>query len=466
MNQPLNQPNLNDLNKFHFIGIGGIGMSGIVKIMLSQNRGYLISGSDVQKSSLLADLAALGANIRIGHHEKNLPENTQAVVYSSAISQDNPELALARRRGLTLLPRAALLAFLMRQKRSIGVAGAHGKTTTSAMIGLMLEAAGLDPTIIIGGELPQIHSNAKGGKGEYLVAEADESDGTFLLLHPQIAVVTNIERDHIDYYGSLEKTIEAFSQYLQQIPPEGFAVINKDCFYCREISRQVPGDYLTYSSKGQESDFQAFQLGHGELGAEAKIYRRGIYWGDLQLQVPGEHNISNALAAIALGERLGLSFETMAAGLACFRGTGRRYELLGEVNGIQVVDDYAHHPTEVKATIAAARAMGKKRVVAVFQPHRYSRTLAMAEEFAKACSEADFCIVNEIYPAFEEPIPGVSARLIVEASRALGRDNLVYASTQEDVLTILADTCRKGDILLIMGAGNIRPVGEEYIRRS
>jgi UDP-N-acetylmuramate--alanine ligase len=407
----------------------------------------------------------MGGKIYIGHQAANLGPDIEAVIYSSAIKPGNPELDEAKRRGLPVYKRAEALAFLMSLRQSIGVAGAHGKTTTSGMIALMLELVGADPTVIIGGTLPQLKSNAKGGGGGQLVAEADESDGTFLLLNPAIAIVTNIEPDHLDHYQCLENIIEAFEQYISQLPPDGLAVVNLDCPNVRALKDRVPANYITYALT-KEADYQAKDLEFRCDGISATVYEKEKPLGRLDLFVPGEHNISNALAAIAIGRYLGFDFAELAAALSRFVGTGRRFELLGEVDGVRVIDDYAHHPTEIRATVKSARDLGAKRIVGVFQPHRYTRTKSMYKEFAAAFGQCDITIINEIYPAFERPLPGVTSQLIVDEAKAQGQQNVFYAATEADVLELLQQYTQPGDLLLIMGAGNIRRAGEKFAGRK
>ncbi|MCL1905511.1 MAG: UDP-N-acetylmuramate--L-alanine ligase [Clostridiales bacterium] len=448
-------------NNLHFIGIGGIGMSAIARIMLGQ--GFDISGSDLQESRLTRTLAGQGARISYGHAPQNLPADARAVVYSSAVEEDNLEMKEARRRGLTVYKRAEMLAYLIGCKRGIGVAGSHGKTTVSGMIATMLELTGQNPTIIIGGMLPLIGSNAKAGAGPCLVAEADESDGTFLLLKPEIAVVTNIESDHLDYYRDLRHLKQTFAQYLRQLPQNGFAVVCADCPQVREVMDSVPGRYITYGLQ-TPARYTAAAISHCNTGVSADVYDNGTLLGRFSLSVPGEHNVANALAALAVGRELGLGFDEIAQALSRFSGTGRRFEIMGEKDGVTVVDDYAHHPTELAATIGAAGAMYKKRrIVAVFQPHRYSRTQVMYAGFAQALTEVGAVVIQEIYPAFEQPIPGVSARLIVEEAQRLGYGDIYYAEEEDQTLAMLARLTRPGDLLLIMGAGNIRTVAERFL---
>ncbi|MCL1816137.1 MAG: UDP-N-acetylmuramate--L-alanine ligase [Clostridiales bacterium] len=313
--------------------------------------------------------------------------------------------------------------------------------------------------------LPLIGGNAKAGDGPYLVAEADESDGTFLLLKPEMAVVTNIECDHIDYYSDLEQVKQAFAQYLRQLPPQGFAVVCSDCPQIRELMGSIPGRYITYGLQWP-ANYTAFAIRHSLAGVAADIYKNGALLGRLSLKIPGEHNVTNALAAVAIGQELGLSFSDIADALISFNGTGRRFEVLGQASGVTVVDDYAHHPTELAATISAARDMASfKRIIAVFQPHRYSRTQAMYAEFAQALTQADAAVIQELYPAFEQPIPGVSAQLIVDEGLRLGFADITYAPGEEATLAKLTELTLPGDLLLVMGAGNIRRVGERFFEK-
>jgi len=452
---------LEKVQKIYFIGIGGIGMSAIALIMLDM--GFKVSGSDIKEGKMTGILRQAGATILIGHDASNIASDTEAVVYTSAIQSDNIEITEAQKRGLPIYQRAQMLAYIMSKKISIGVAGAHGKTTTSGMISLMLEKANLDPTIVIGGTLPQIAGNAKSGKGDYLVAEADESDGTFLLLHPQIAVVTNIESDHLDHYESLQEIISCFEQYVKQLPSDGLAIIGIDCPNSRGLLDKIFCRCLTYGFS-PEADFRAEDLHHSEFGISASVFYHGENLGRLVLHVPGKHNIENALAAVALGTYIGLDFLTIVDALAYFIGTGRRFEYLGQYRGAQVVDDYAHHPTEIRTTIQAAKDMGAKRIIAVFQPHRYSRVQAMHEDFAAALNKTDIIIIAEIYPAFEKPLPGINSQLIAENARKLGHNNVYYAADHNEIIRVLNEFTQPDDLILIMGAGDIRSVGEKLLK--
>lgn len=441
----------------HFVGIGGIGMSGIARILLQL--GMEVSGSDLKESEITKKLKKLGARVFIGHAAGNVPPETKTVVFSSAVVSDNPELVEAKKRGLLVIPRAEMLAWLMKRQESIGVAGAHGKTTTTAMISLMMEKMGWDPTIVIGGNLEQIDGNAKLGQGRYLVAEADESDGSFLKLFPKIAVITNIENDHLDYYRSINNINTAFTQFVTQLPEDGFAVVCLDNSPLEKIMKSVKGQFITYGIERQDADFTARQITCQGLGSRADIFFRGRKLGELELQVPGKHNIANALAAIAVGMQLGMSFQETIDGLKEYSGVKRRFELIDRVNGVTIVDDYAHHPTELRATLKAARDTGFPRIIAVFQPHRFSRTKLLQFEFGDSFGDADLVVINEIYSAQEKPIPGVTAQLIVNAIRNSNSKEVVYCGTEDEIINYLVGEVHTGDLVLTLGAGNIREAG-------
>ncbi|MCR6544481.1 UDP-N-acetylmuramate--L-alanine ligase [Dehalobacterium formicoaceticum] len=445
----------------HFIGIGGIGMSGIARIILQL--GGKVSGTDMKESETTRQLRDMGGEIFIGHDAARIGQDVETVVFSSAITGDNPEMTEAKRRGLQILPRAEMLAQLMARQESIAVAGAHGKTTTTAMISLMLEINGLDPTIIIGGVLKQIGSNAKLGLGKYLVAEADESDGSFLKLFPKMAVITNIENDHLDYYRSVQNIVTAFVQFVEQLPQDGFAVICLDNEPLREIMAKVPANYITYGIEHPDADYRAENMEFSGTHSRSDIFYRGEKLGSMELRVPGRHNVLNALGAIALGLKLGLTFEQAAAGLKEFTGAKRRFDFIDEVAGITVYDDYAHHPTELKATLSAAKAAGFQRTIAIFQPHRYSRTKLLQFEFGESFSGADLVIINEIYSASEKPMPGVSAQLIVRAIKNSNPDlEVVFCATEDEIVEFLCREGKPGDLIITMGAGNIRQAGIHF----
>ena len=385
-----------------------------------------------------------------------------------SVNYENEEMQEAVRRGLKIYRRAEMLAYLMSTKAGIGVAGTHGKTTTSAMISTMLEFAGYDPTVVIGGMLPAIGGgNAKAGMGEHLVAEADESDGTFLLLLPKIAVVTNIEADHLDYYNDFNHIRDAFELYLKQLPKNGFATLCFDCETVCELAKNSSADVVSYGLE-PGADYSVKNIIHKPIseggGACADVYFHGGFLGRLELRVSGRHNVCNAMGAIAVGRKLGLSFEECIHGLSFFTGTGRRFEELGKFDILRVVDDYAHHPTEVAATISAAREQGAKKIMAVFQPHRYTRTQSMYQDFAVALKSADRILLCEIYPAFEKPIKDVSAMMIVDELRGLGHEQADYVPDLQSGLEYLQNQLQDEDLLLIMGAGNVRTLGENFVR--
>lgn len=431
----------------YFIGIGGIGMSGIAEILL--DFGYQVSGSDIKVSGVTERLQKKGAKIYIGQKAENITDDIDIVVRSTAIRENNPELMRARELGITLQHRSQMLATLMEDKRAICVAGAHGKTTTSSMIALMLELAQKDPTIVVGGEIAQIGSNAKSGKSDLLVAEADESDGSFLNLLPWMAVITNVEEDHLDHYKNLDEIRKAFVAFVQKTGKNGVAVLNIDCAETREMVQTAPGKVITFGF-ADAAQLQARNWRQEDGCNVADVYQQGSLLGTMRLHVPGKHNISNGLAAVAAGLELGMSFDEIAAGLIEFGGARRRFQLLGDVNNIQVIDDYAHHPTEVAATIQAARGVHKGRLVAVFQPHRYSRTKFLADKFASSFQLADAVILTNVYPAGEDLSEGAESHVILEQMT-----QPVQLVTREHLNTYLLDFVQPGDMVLMMGAGNI-----------
>lgn len=437
-------------------------MSGLASILL--DLGYEISGSDLSSTDITRRLESRGAVCHVGHASRNL-DTSQLVVISSAIKPDNPELLAAREKGIPVIHRGDLLAWLMQRQKGIAVAGAHGKTTTTSMLALVLERSGFDPTIVIGGELNDIGGNAKLGRGEYLVAEADESDGSFLKLQPLAAIITNIEDDHLDHYGSVEEIKKAFRQFMHKVPEHGLVVACIDDPNVRETIRDLERPLITYGSEGSGASYTLRQLSLDSRGSRGDVYYEGRFLGTLELYVPGRHNMLNALAVVAAARWLGLDFNLIASILREFRGARRRFELLGEVGGIRVVDDYAHHPSEIRATLQAARQTEPGRLVVVFQPHRYTRTLLLKEQFGRSFADADLVIVNEIYSAGETPIEGVNAQLIVQAIKNYGRPPVVYLPTREQVVNYLVAEARPGDLILTMGAGNIWLCGLDLLKR-
>ena len=444
----------------HFIGIGGTGMSGIAKVLLEL--GYKVSGSDLNNSEITKRLEHNGALVFQGHREENINENIDLVVISSAIPDDNPEIIKAKALNIPIIQRAEMLARLMKNQKAICVAGAHGKTTTTSMISLVLEKNNFDPTVVVGGELNDFGGNAKLGRGEYLVAEADESDGSFLKLLPWSTVITNIENDHLDHYGSLENIISSFQEFVALGSKDGYSILCIDDPKIKKLVDRVPGKLITYGLDN-EAEYRADNLKFTGNKTSADIYHEQDFLGTLNLNVPGRHNVVNALAAIAMGIELGLTFDEVNNALGAFNGVQRRFQLLGKVNGIDVVDDYAHHPTEIKATLNAAQKGYQGRVIAVFQPHRFTRTYYLAEEFAQSFNDADKVVLAEIYSAGEKPIEGVSSQLILD-SMPKGID-VRYIKDREDIINYLEKTVEPGDIVLTLGAGNVWSIGVDLVER-
>lgn len=448
---------LENIRKLHFVGIGGVGMSAIAEVML--DKGYEISGSDLSESEVVQKLRAKGAVIYKGHNAANV-EGKDAIVLSSAIHQDNPELVQAKKLGLKIFHRSDILAFLLNAAKGIAVAGAHGKTTTSSMISVVLEHAGVDPTILIGGFVDYLNGNAKLGKSDYLVAEADESDGSFLKFYPHIAVVTNIEDDHMDHYGSMENIIKAFIQFVQNLDKEnGLAVLCFNNENIRNIAPQLDRRYISYALE-HEADYTAADIVADGPQTTFSVVYKGEKLGAVTLNIPGRHNVLNALATIAVCHKLGLSIEAIAAGFAVFTGTKRRFQTKFRNDDVWIVDDYAHHPTEIQTTIKAARQTNPKRLVVAFQPHRYTRTQLLRKEFGSCFKGADVLILTDIYAASEEPIPGISGRTIVDEVKAQTGVDAVYIEKLADIAPWLEQNRRKGDLIITMGAGNIYTVGE------
>lgn len=453
---------LNDITRIHFVGIGGAGMSAIAKVLLE--KGYTVTGSDISKSEVVERLEQLGAKIFIGHARENI-QGTQAVVVSTAIAEGNPEVLAAKAQGIKVFHRADMVAVLMNECRGIAVAGAHGKTTTTSMIALMLENTGFDPTIIIGGELDYLNGNAKLGNGEYLVAEADESDGSFLKLAPHIAVVTNIENDHMDYYGTMENILGVFTEFLHKLDAEsGLAVLCFDNDYIRDIAANLDRKYVSYAVD-RDADYTARDIAVRGMTTNYKVYYRDELLGSVEINVPGRHNVANSLAAVAVGLQAGLSIEQVAEGLAVFRGVKRRFQTKGRVDGVWVVDDYAHHPTEIFTTLQAARDTAPKRLICVFQPHRYTRTKFLRREFGGAFSKADIVVLTDVYAAGEQPIPGISGEVLKEEVEAQTGRSVTYIPDKANIARYLAEIVEPGDLVMTMGAGNIYLSGEELVER-
>jgi len=443
----------------HFIGIGGSGMSGLASILL--DLGYKISGSDIATSKITKRLADKGAIIFKGHNENNV-EGVNLVVISSAISESNSEIRGAVDRKITIIKRAEMLARLMNNKYGIAVAGTHGKSTTASMISLLLEKSGFDPTVVVGGELNNFKNNAKLGKGNYIVVEADESDGSFLELSPRMAVVTNIEDDHLDHYGNMENILKEFKKFIDKIPDNGRVILCKDCDNVKGLAKQCERNYVSYGIF-TEADLVAKDIELDMLNSKSKIYWQGEKIGELYLKVAGYHNILNALAAIAVARELGISFMEITKILETFQGVHRRMEIVANLNDkILILDDYAHHPTEIKATLSALRTSWQdRRIIAVFQPHRYSRTKLLAEKFGKAFFDADCVVINDIYSANEPPISGISGETIFKEVKKSNHRQIKYLPSKDDILSYLSEIVQSGDIIITMGAGDIWTVGQE-----
>lgn len=458
--------NLNTAEHVHFIGIGGYGMSAIARVMLEM--GFHVSGSDMVQQELTDKLVANGAKVFIGHEAKNV-QGADVVVYSTALSKDNVEMMAAEELKIPVLHRSQMLARLMNEKKGIAVAGAHGKTTTSSMIALVMEECKLDPTYIIGGEIMNIGNNAKAGKGDYVVAEADESDGSFLQYHPRLAIVTNIEADHLENYdGDFVKLKQAYACFLSQVQEHGKAIVCFDDPFLKELIPSLKSEVITYGIES-ESDFVAADLDLGDRKVSFNVYNQNQLLGQMELSVPGKHNVYNALATLIVCLEAGLQFSQIVESIKKFRGAKRRFQVLGEINDILIIDDYAHHPTEIKATITAAKAT-EKRIIAVFQPQRYTRTFFLFEQFSRAFHEADEVIITDIYsPAGEKQIEGITSAKLVELIRQNSNANVRYIPTKEQVQEFLQITVKSGDLVLTMGAGDIWKAAEgltHYLARN
>jgi UDP-N-acetylmuramate--alanine ligase len=447
----------------HLVGIGGIGMSGIAELLL--NLGYFISGSDLRKTGVTEHLSDLGGKIFLGHEPQNV-DGADVVVFSSAVKGDNPEIVEARERSIPVIPRAEMLAELMRLKFGIAVAGSHGKTTTTSMIASILTKGGFDPTVVIGGRLNIWGgSNARLGRSDFLVAEADESDGSFLALSPSIAVISNIDHEHIDFYRSMNNLRKTFVDFINKIPFYGRAIL---CVDDKEVQGLIPKltkSYLTYGLN-PKSDIRASVISKGGLNTTFDVTFKNRLVGKVTISIPGEHNILNALAAVGVGLELDIDFKYIREGLKDLGGLKRRFEIKDERDGILFLDDYGHHPTEIIATLSAAKeCWPDRRLVVVFQPHRFTRTRDLYDKFVISFNQADFLIITPLYGAGEEPIPGVDSRVLYQGIKNHGHRAVTFCDSIEDSISLLLNQIKPGDLVLTLGAGDIHIVGEELLKR-
>jgi UDP-N-acetylmuramate--alanine ligase len=445
----------------HFIGIGGIGMSGLAEVLL--NLGYRITGSDLRLTPITDRLQSLGATIFEGHSARNI-EGAKAVVVTSAAAPDNPEIVAARRQGIAVIPRGELLAELMRLKYGIAIAGSHGKTTTTSMVATILGEAGLDPTVVVGGRVGTMGgSNARVGHSDFMVVESDESDGSFLKLSPIVVAVTNIDREHLDHYRDIDEIRDAFRDFINKVPFYGAAIICLDDENVQRIMPQITRRVITYGASAQV-EFQISDVNCGHLMSEFNLRRGENRLGRFRLNVPGYHNVLNGTAAVAIAIWLEVPLEKIRQALAMFSGVDRRFQTRGQERGITVIDDYGHHPTEIRATLAAARLCNFRRVLAIFQPHRYTRTQALMEEFARSFNQADAVFLVDIYAASEKPIEGVTSTALAQKLRDYGHRNARYAGTIDHAVQTVLREVQDGDMVITLGAGNVWQAGDKILQ--
>ena len=447
------------VKKIHMVGIGGTGMCGIAEVLW--NSGYKVSGSDSKLTEVTQRLSNLGILISEGHQAENA-KNADVVVISSAISNGNLEVIFAKENKIPVIRRSEMLGELMRMKFGIGVAGTHGKTTTTSMIGQILSEGGLDPTIVVGGRVIDWESNSKLGEGEYLVAEADEFDRSFLRLTPTLAIITTLEAEHLDYYKDLAEIEDAFLQFVNKVPFYGSVILCLDEETLQNLLPKIEKRIITYGFLPQ-SDLQATDVSFKENKSRFKVKHKRKILGEINLMIPGIHNIKNSLAGVAVGLELDIPWEKITEALTKFKGVNRRLEIKGEIEKIMVMDDYAHHPTEIEVTLKALRKGWNRRIIAVFQPHLFSRTKDFHQEFGRSFFNSDILVITDIYPAREEPIPGVTSELIVRAAREYGHREVHYIPEKEDVIPFLLETVREKDVVITMGAGDIFKIGEKFL---
>jgi UDP-N-acetylmuramate--alanine ligase len=449
------------VRSIHFVGIGGIGMSGIAEVLLAS--GFLVTGSDSKESDTTRRLVSLGARVFVGHRAENV-DDADVVVFSSAIVRDNVELVTARERAVPVIPRAEMLGELMRLKDGIAIAGSHGKTTTTSLVATVLVHAGLDPTVVIGGKLNSLGSNATRGAGDLLVAEADESDGSFLALTPVVAVITNIDPEHLDHYGTHEKVKEAFVDFANRVPFYGLVVACLDHPHVQDILPRIEKRTATYGFAAQ-ADYRAKNAESQGLSTRFEVVRRGESLGQFEVRMPGLHNVLNTLAVIAVADELGVPHDALREALRTFGGVQRRFTIVGEEQGVTIVDDYGHHPAEIQATLEAAQRAYGRRLVIAFQPHRYSRTHHLFDDLSRAFNRADVLFLTDVYAAGEAPIAGADSESLVRAIRARGHRDVHLVPSRKDLALSIDSRVRSGDIVITLGAGDITKTGPEVLER-
>jgi len=446
----------------HLVGIGGASMSGIAEVLI--NLGFKVSGSDANQTEITDKLSKLGAKVFIGHAGSNV-ENVDVLVFSAAINPSNPEIVTAHHRKIPVIPRVEMLAELMRMKYNISVAGTHGKTTTTGMVSYVLEYGGLDPTLMDGGIIRSLDTNIRLGSSEFMVVEADEAYGSIKKVSPTIAIVTNIDNDHLDYYGTMDEVKKAFLEFINRVPFYGTAILCLDQENIQELIPKIEKRFITYGIE-TKADFTASDIHADGDGISYKANHHGKAIGNIQIKSPGIHNVANSLSAVAVGLELDISFKNIAKALKEFPGIHHRFEILGNVNNILVVDDYGHHPTEIKATLKAARdTYSKRRVIAIFQPHRYSRVQLLAQEFARCFYQADVLIMTDIYSAMEDPIEGVTGEMVANITRDYGHKDMIYIPDKNNIPDHVIKIAQPGDIIITLGAGDIWKIGKEIVKR-
>jgi UDP-N-acetylmuramate--alanine ligase len=448
------------IRHIHFVGIGGAGMSGIAEVLF--NLGYHVTGSDMKSSETIERLKNLGIGIQIQHSGENV-KGADVVVISSAVREVNPEVISAKEKRIPVIRRAEMLGELMRMKYGIGIAGTHGKTTTTSMVGEILSEGGLDPTIVVGGKVVNLGAHARLGNGQYMVAEADEYDRSFLRLTPTIAVLTNLEPEHLDYYKDYDEIKSAFLEFVNKVPFYGRVILCWDEENVRNLLPLVERPVTTYGLSS-EADLQAHSIRFEENHSQFEVQIRGKEFGRITLSVPGIHNVKNSLAAIGVALELNLSWDSIRTGLNKFKGVHRRFEIKGRTKGVMVVDDYAHHPTEIEATLKGAKTGWKRRIIAIFQPHLYTRTRDFYREFGKALTESDLLVVTDVFPAREEPLLGITGELVFESAKKFGHKNAFYVPCIEDVPSFLQDKVKENDMVITLGAGDVHKVGTNLLK--